>query len=231
MNDILIIVFFLSIYFSPVFYQLIIVIKETKKGNRIPLKNLKKILKYSFFILTPFIIGFAILSHTNFIDYEKPITYDKIDTITFENFRGLEFFKKSLHGNEHFAYVVVTIESEINKDNVVIKSLFHPSRSYVYNSHSNSKELLTHEMYHFKITELFARKAKQRISKLKKGEQNKIKEIIRDIKNKERKYQHKYDYETFHSYVFSEQKKYEKTIDSLLNLLTEFKNPKIELND
>ena len=50
------------------------------------------------------------------MNYEKPITFDKYDEITFENFRGLELFKKSLYGNERFAYVVTTIESEINDD-------------------------------------------------------------------------------------------------------------------
>ena len=77
----------------------------------------------------------------------------------------MEFFKKSLYGNEKFAYVVSTLESEISDNYVTIQSLFHPSRSYVYNSHSNSHELLTHEKYHIKITELYARKAKKRISR------------------------------------------------------------------
>ncbi len=207
MNDILIVSLFLAIYFSPVFYQLGIVIRENKRGNKVPLRKLKKFLKYSFFILTPLAIGFAALTHTNFLDYEKPLTYDKIDEITFENFRGLEFFKKSLYGNKRFAYVVVTIESEISEDQVMVKSLFHPSRSFVYNSHSTSKELLSHELYHFKITELFARKTKHTISGLENPEKSKIKDIIRKKIVEEREFQYQYDYDTFHSYVFSEQKK------------------------
>lgn len=229
MNDIFIIVLFLGVYFSPVFYQLGIVIRENKKGNKIPLNRFKKFLKYSFIILTPFAIGFAALMHTNFLDYEKPLSYDKIDEITFENFRGLEFFKKSLYGNKQFAYVVVTIESQIDEEQVMVKSLFHPSRSFVYNSHSTSKELLSHELYHFKITELFARKAKFTISALKNPEKNKIKDIISQKNIEEREFQHQYDYDTFHSYVFSEQKKYERNIDSLLNLLIEFKEPTIKI--
>lgn len=231
MNDILIIFLFLAIYFSPVFYQLGIVIKESKRGNKVPLNRLKKFLKYSFLILAPFTLGFAALTHTNFLDYEKPLTYDKIDEITFENFRGLEFFKKSLYGNKRFAYVVVTIESEINEDQVMVKSLFHPSRSFVYNSHSTSKELLSHELYHFKITELFARKAKHTISGLKNPKKNKIQDIIRQKNIEEREFQYQYDYDTFHSYVFSEQKKYERNVDSLLNLLIKFEKPIIKLND
>ncbi|MCM4165974.1 MULTISPECIES: hypothetical protein [unclassified Arenibacter] len=231
MNDTLIIISFLAFYFSPVFYQIGIVIKENKQGNKIPLRRLKNILKYSFLILTPLLLGFAALTHTNYLDYEKPITYDKIDQITFENFRGLEFFKKSLYGNKRFAYVVVSMESEIKEDYVVIKSLFHPSRSFVYNSYSNSKELLTHEMYHFKIMELYVRKIKKCISELKNNKKDQIKDIINQKKIEEREFQQQYDYDTFHSYVFSEQKKYEKQIDSLLNLLSEFENPQIKLNE
>lgn len=231
MNEVLIIIIFLVIYFSPVLYQLRIVILENKRGNKIPLKKFKKILTYSFLILLPFLIGFAILTHTNFLNYQKPQTYDKIDNLTFKNFRGLEFFKKSLYGSKKFAYVVVTIESEVNDSSVTVKSLFHPSRSFVYNSQSNNKDLLSHELYHFKITELYVRKIKQTISELNNPQKKKIEEIIRIKIIEEREFQHKYDYETFHSYVFSEQKKYERNVDSLLNLLSEFKNPTIKLND
>lgn len=231
MNETFAAIIIVVIYFSPVFYQLFIVIKESKKGNRIPLKKVLKFLKYSFLILLPLSIIFGTLTHTNLLNYEKPLTFDKYDEITFKNFRGLEFFKKSLYGNEHFAYVVLTIDSEIKENSVIVRAFFHPSRSYVYNSHTNSVELLTHEKYHFKITELFVRKAKQRLSKLNSNSSEKINSIINQARNEERAFQRKYDYDTFHSYVYSEQKKYQKEVDSLLILLSEFKNPKITIND
>ena len=37
-----------------------------------------------------------------------------------------------------------------------------------------------------------------------------------------------YDYDTFHSYVFSEQKRYEKEVDSLLTSLIKYERPKIK---
>ena len=230
MNDILLAILIVLVYFSPVLYQLVIVIKETKKGNRIPLKKLLKFLKYSFLILFPLLVVFVILSHTNFLNYEKPLTYDKFDDITFENFRGLEFFKKSLYGSERFAYVVVTIDAEIDENSVVVQALFHPSRSFVYNAHSNSEELLTHEKYHFKITELFARRARQKVSKLSSFSSDKIKTIVDQARKEERSFQKKYDFDTFHSYVYSEQKKYQKEVDSLVSLLSEFENPKITID-
>jgi len=164
MNDYLVITLIFLLYFSPVFYQLFLVIKENKRGDKIPLKRLKRILKYSFAIIIPVSIGFGILNHTNYLNYEKPLTFDKYNQITFENFRGLEFFKKSLYGSERFAYVVTSIDSEIDNNSVTVQSLFYPSRSFVYKKNTNSKELLTHEKYHFKITELFARKAKEKFN-------------------------------------------------------------------
>ncbi|MEE3998809.1 hypothetical protein V1T75_00555 [Tenacibaculum sp. FZY0031] len=231
MNEYLIITLIFLVYFSPVFYQLYLAIKENKGGNTIPLKKFKKFLKYSVMIIIPVIIGFGLLSHTNYLNYEKPLTFDKYEQISFENFRGLEFFKKSLYGNERFAYVVTSIESEIDDKTVTIQSFFHPSRSFVYKKNTNSKELLAHEKYHIKITELFTRKAKEKISKLNKFNGKKIEEIIRQAEQDERNFQRQYDYDTFHSYVLSEQKRYEKEVDSLLNLLTEYKEPKIEFND
>ena len=231
MNDYLIITLIFLVYFSPVFYQFYHVIKENKGGNKIPLKKFKKFLKYSVMVIIPVIIGFGILSHTNYLNYERPLTFDKYEQITFENFRGLEFFKKSLYGNERFAYVVTSIDSEIDDSSVTVQSLFYPSRSFVYKKNTNSKELLTHEKYHIKITELFARKAKERISKLNRFDENKIEGIIRQTEKEERKFQREYDYNTFHSYVLSEQKRYEKEVDSLLNLLSNYKKPKIEFNE
>lgn len=191
----------------------------------------KKILKRVFLLLFIIAVIFFTLSRVNFLDYEKPITFDKINQITFADFRGLDFFQKSLYGNEHFAYVKTTIDYEFEKDSIKIESFFHPSSSFVYNKKTFSKDLLRHEMYHFRITELYVRIAKNKISKLIKPPKEKIKDLIREIENEENNYQIKYDYDTFHSYVESEQKKYEKEIDSLLYLHSKFKNPKLYINE
>jgi len=170
-----------------------------------------------------------LLNRVNFLNYKKPMTYDTIGQISLNDFRGLEFFKKSLYGNERFAYVVTTTEVDIDEKSVSVYTLFHPSRSFVYNRKSKSEELLTHEMYHFKITELFSRKIKQEIALLKNTSKNNIDEIVNSNYQKERQYQTSYDKDTFHSYVLKEQKKYEKEVDSLLYLLREFKHSKIKL--
>ena len=191
-------------------------------------KNILKKAILPLFIIT---VIFLTLTNVNFLDYKKPLSFNKINTITFSDFRGLEFFQKSLYGNEHFAYVKTTIDYEFEKDSIKIESFFHPSSSYVYNKNTFSKDLLKHEMFHFRITELFVRIAKNKISKLKNPNKEKIKGLIQETQNEENNYQRRYDDDTFHSYVESEQKKYEKEIDSLLYLHTKFKKPKIHINE
>lgn len=190
-----------------------------------------KFLKITIGSIILILTGFITLTQINFLDYESPISYDKINQITFKNFRGLEFFQNSLYGNKHFAYVKTSIDYEFRNDSIKIQSHFHPSSSYVYNKNAFSKDLLIHEMYHFKITELYVRIAKNKISRLKRTTRNEIKDLIRQVKVTEREFQTKYDDETFHSYVLSEQKKYERNIDSLLNIYTKFKNPKVYINE
>lgn len=231
MNENLVAALILLIYFSPIFYQLTIVIRESKKGNKLPLKKLYRFLKISMLVLIPSLVFFITISHTNYLNYQKPMKFSEYDKITFENFKGLNLFKKSLYGNTRFAYIVTSIDSDIDKDSVSIDALFHPSRSFVYNKKTYSKDLLSHEKYHFKITELFVRKAKERISKLKTKNKSNIDYILKSIEKEESKYQQEYDYNTFHSYVHSEQKRYEREIDSLLTLLNHFKKSKITLHE
>jgi hypothetical protein len=183
--------------------------------------------KINIAIIAAAFTGFAILTHTNYLNYERPIEFANYDSITFQNFRGLELFKKTLYNNPHFAYVVTSIEYQIDDDSITVRSLFHPSRSYVYNQLTNSKELLQHEKYHFKITELFARKIKKQIATEKFRDKSTIETLIKKELLEERKYQRKYDDKTFHSYVLSEQKKFENEVDSLLDLLTTFQPSKI----
>lgn len=231
MNENLIVALILLLYFSPALYQLVLIIKESKRGNRIPLKKFLKFTKFTFLTLTPILVVFVLISHTNYLNYEKPLTFDKYEQITFENFRGLEFFKKSLYGSSRFAYVVTSIESEIDDNSVNVQSLFYPSRSFVYKQNTNSTELLNHEKYHIKITELFTRKAKEKISKVNAFDEEKIERIIKKIRLQERAFQKEYDYNTFHSYVLSEQKRYEKKVDSLLISLTKYEKPNIKIDD
>lgn len=201
------------------------------KNINAPKINLKKLLKYNLLVLLFLGVSILTLSHTNYLDYERPIPYKRINQITFKNFRGLELFKKELYGSKYFAYVVTSIELERNDNSVEITSYFYPSRSFVYNKESSSKELFEHELYHFKITEVFARKARKEISEIKNISNDEIKKIVEKARTNENEYQKKYDYDTYHSYVLSEQIKYQNKIDSLLYLMTNYSITKINLHE
>lgn len=229
MSDYLIFTIILLFYFSPVFYYLVLAIKELKVDRKAGYKKLQCIGKWSLIIILPVIVFVGVISHTNFLNYEKPIPFEKVENITFRNFRGVELFKKSLYGYEKFAYVSTGMEVNFNNTEVDIRSYFYPSRSFVYKNNSNSKDLLRHEIYHFKITELYVRKAKSEIAKMRGFSETRIKEIIDLMENEERIFQMEYDRDTFHSYVYGEQKKYERSIDSILKSLSQYKKPKINL--
>jgi len=228
MNDVVLATIIILIYFSPVLYQVGKLLIEIKKGNKLSLKKLYSVLKITTILFVIVLSFFLSLSHTNFLNYEGRLEYNKIDQITFKNFRGLNLFKETFYGKKEFAYIVTKIDYEFDGDNVSIQSYFYPSRSFVYNRKTLNPQLLTHELYHFKITELYARKAKRRMVENKVNTQSEIRKIINQIRLEERLFQKEYDFETFHSYVYSEQKKYENNIDSLLNLHLDYKNPKLK---
>ena len=218
-------IIFSSIYLPLIIIQFLVYIGKIK----IPKLNFKKILFTNLIILVLGIIGIGVLSHTNYLDYEKPIPYSQYDRISFKNFRGLELFKKKFLNSKYFAYVVTSIDLEEDTNSVV--AYFHPSRSFVYNKKSGSKDLLTHELYHFKITEVFARKTRKEIIEKKISSFDERKEILNQNLTEEQNFQELYDYETYHSYVYSKQLEFEKRIDSLLLSLNKYKNPKLSYNE
>jgi len=219
----------LFFYFTPVYYQIYILIKENKEESKKALKRLFLFIKIClglFIFSTAFILT---INHINFLNYESPISYKEYDRIKFENFRGLEFFQKTLHGNKRFAYVVTSIDYDINENYINVESYFHPSKSFVYNRKTKSEELLKHEKYHFKITELYARMIKKEIFTKKLTSKKDIEKVIAKNLKLENQFQKEYDYNTYHSYILDEQIRYEKLTDSLLNLHSQFADSKLNL--
>lgn len=222
------IIVLLVILYSPILFDLINFFRKASLGQ-IPKKRVRRYLVRLFAIL--FVSAGIVLSlnRVNYLNYESPIPFSRYDEIDFQNFRGLEFFRKSLHGNPRFAYVYTSIATDIEDDVVYVESFFHPSRSYVYNRNSYSKELLRHELYHFRITELYGRRIRKNLSLVSNNDRDKIESIIVNLKREERVYQLRYDSDSYHSYVSKEQKKYEHEIDSLISSLHDYSSTKITI--
>jgi hypothetical protein len=167
------------------------------------------------FILTIFAITFNI----NIFNYSSPVEYEHINELTLQDFKGFKIPGSTLDGGNEFAFIVTSIEHQENNNQVIIQSFFHPSRSYVFNEKLVDKALLRHELYHFHVTELFARKIRKELKELKTRPTNsEVLEIINRFQDAKDDMQRNYDNDSYHSYVLKEQKKWEKKIDSLLIL-------------
>jgi len=215
--------------YTPIFYKIIRLLLGYKSEVKFGIKELRKTIWAFVAISTISVIFLLTLNRINFLEYKKPMKYTQIQQIQLSDFRGYEFFRKDLEGSESFAYIVTTIENEIINDSLHVWSLFHPSKSYVFNRNCFSPELLKHELYHFKITELFTRQIKKDIIENKVYHNEEIESVIKKWSKRERRFQQLYDKETAHSYVLNMQLKYEHRVDSLLNLHEDYQQPQIKL--
>ncbi|MEM6525158.1 MAG: hypothetical protein AAF693_15250 [Bacteroidota bacterium] len=157
----------------------------------------------------------------NFFNYKKPIAYQNMSQISLKDFRGFNIPGRTLDGNDKFATITTSIEVSRNQDAFAVTSLFHPSRSYIYNRNAVSSDLLKHEMYHFHITEIFARELRKLLAE--KGEQVDFKKKYDSILVEEKEMQKIYDYDSYHGYLLSKQKEWESKIDSILLILDDYK--------
>jgi len=218
----------IAVLYSPIFFEVIHVIREYRRSHRIEL-NLRRIA--TFFIISCLLsISFSlVLSEINFLDYKSPVPYSNHDQIKLSSFKGLNIFGRELDGSKEFAWIHTSIEWDLEEDSVYLESFFHPSRSYIYNEDAYDPSLLKHEIYHFKITEMFVRMAKKKIVEDKIGKDHEIDQMISNIKKLEKSYQDSYDNETYHGYIMNKQQDYIHEIDSTLNSLKKYKDNRIKL--
>ncbi|MCB4799988.1 DUF922 domain-containing protein [Neotamlana laminarinivorans] len=107
--------------------------------------------------------------------------------------------------------------------NAEVYAHFYPEQSWYAPNRANA-HVLGHEQLHFNITELFARKFRQRISKLKKSNniRRELKTLHNTINKELAQFQNKYDTETDFSRNFEAQLKWEKYIEAELKELEDF---------
>jgi hypothetical protein len=199
---------------------------RTITSPAVRLARLESKINVTVLILGLTMIIVSIFFHVNILRYSSPIPFTGIDSITLKDFKGYRKPYQTLHGQNRFAFITTTLKWEKNDQRVELQALFHPSRSYVFNDKIVDRFLLKHELYHFRITEIFARKCRQELSILQTlPSTSAISSIVATHNRLEDNMQHLYDEECYHGYLMKEQKRWEKEIDSLLNLLGEYKNP------
>jgi len=177
------------------------------------------------------IVLIASLWDINLLDYQAPIEHSNYKDITLKNFRGLNKPFKTLDGKAEFAFITTGLYTYQTSEYFEVKCYFYPSRSYTYkNNIKNENELLTHEIYHFHITEYSARLLRKNIFLNKNFLSNrKIDNIRTKVKFTEDSLQYLYDEETYHSYVSKMQIRWQMRVDSLLKSLEAYKSQRIIL--
>ena len=112
-----------------------------------------------------------------------------------------------------------------------VYSLMDRNKSWV-DVKRKSDYILSHEQYHFDITEYWSRRIKKDISNTHFTTKN-FREKIGDIRRQNFKSAHEmevqYDDETQHSLVKEQQQKWEKRIDGLLKDTEKYADPKIAI--
>ena len=167
-------------------------------------------------------IAVSAVFEVNYLDYAKPIEHSDYGKISLKDFKGFKRINQNLHGGNEFAYIVTEIKACDNEYPYNVKAVFHPSRSYVFNENTiGDKNLLTHEMYHFHITEYIARKLRREIIK-SENEGIDIGALLQKYRDEENLIQKEYDKETYHSYFSGKQIEWQEKIDSLLNTLNKY---------
>lgn len=197
---------------------------RTFVAPEIKVERLKSKVNTAVLILGSTTLVVSVLFHINILRYSSPIPFTEIDRITLKDFKGYRKPHQTLDGQKKFAFITTSISWEKTDKSVAVQADFHPARSYVYNDKVVDRFLLKHELYHFRITEIFARKCRQELSQIKVlPSDDAVSEIITFNEESETEMQLRYDEESYHGYLMKEQKRWEKNVDSLLNLLLEYK--------
>jgi hypothetical protein len=175
------------------------------------------------------IILVTVLWDVNYLDYKRPISYADYKLIDLKDFKGMKRPFDNMDGEKSFGYIVTSIELFKHAEYLDVVALFHPSRSYMYKKNLRmGKGVLTHELYHFHITEYCARLFREQVT-IKKASINDsiLSQIEENIQQTENQLQSEYDDQTYHSYVNSAQIMWQMKVDSLLKTMEAYKNTKI----
>lgn len=177
------------------------------------------------FILGVTLTALAVVYDINYLSYKSPMEYKDYKQITWSDFRAINRPHHTLYGSESFAFITSNIDISRSGQQVVVTTLFHPSRSYTFSEEAAGQELLQHELYHLHITEYVAREIRKEFSQPGASEVDFINAYLQRADN----LQATYDEETAHGLLLGKQRGWQKKIDSCLLSLENYTNPVITL--
>ncbi len=220
----------LGIYVAVLFPDLLKIFRLFRNhrfGTETTISIKKSIIKINTVILFFSIILFLlnVSFEVNIFNYSKPIAYSKISSISLDDFNGFNLKGHKLQGDHKFAFIVTSISYSISEEGIEVVSKFHPARSYVYIDNLKDSKLLTHELYHFRITEIWARIFREKLTKFEHQPSNSvINDLYENIKKSEREMQVAYDYGSDHGFLLGKQLKWQHQTDSLLAEYLDYEN-------
>lgn len=181
-----------------------------------------------FFSIIAIFLSF--LFDVNYLQYKSPILYKDWKSITLDDFKGIKLPFQTLYGSYGYAYIVSDIIYVETEEYIEVQSRFHPSRSYVFDSNVKFKRLLTHELYHFHITEYCARKFRESISNdLSSGRKSELVKLYLDCYSLRDNLNDEYDKQTNHGLLLGKQKEWQHNVDSLLKSKEKFVESRIKI--
>jgi thymidylate synthase len=188
------------------------------------LDAIQKMKHFTYILLISF-IGALLFSFTQ-KDKHTIIYWNEDRLLTWDDFQGkkkeLTKLRKSQKNKNTLAVCDSRIEFNLAKND--INAVFHKKTSLKAPIERLNEALLSHEQYHFNITELYVRKFKAFIHNKKDSIQHETYfNILNEFQKDHQEFQKKYDSETQHSNDIQAQLSYELKIDSLLNYLNEFR--------
>ena len=112
-----------------------------------------------------------------------------------------------------YSFSAEVINNQV-KVNYTVNCFFIPNKSWVKSEYKSDVELLKHEQLHFDISELYARKFREQLSKISFTENVKVEisDLYEKITKEKIELQNEYDIETDHSVNVLKQKNWEQKI-------------------
>lgn len=155
--------------------------------------------------------------------------YQQSDSLTWNDFRGYPNYLSQYAAaiSSYFDY-----SSNANLDTITVNSYMNKHHSWVSSYYTDSDYILRHELYHFKITELHARKLRKWICENRDQITGKrLEKQYRTLTYELDLMQDIYDSQTDHGALLEKQKDWEYIVDSLVVMHEIFSEPVLTKNN
>ncbi|MBO0331748.1 DUF922 domain-containing protein [[Muricauda] lutisoli] len=168
------------------------------------------------------IIGILLLGFLGFSqEIEEGVSWNKDMRLTWADYKGkvppADESAATTASGISYSYSANLLHHEVKLD-FEVGAYFYPNESW-YKPQLCDENTLAHEQLHFDITELFARKMREKLRRTSFSDDVKaeVRKIYRDILKELQQYQEQYDWETNFSRNREKQREWNRKIANALN--------------